>query len=495
MSDTTPLVGEIDLEQFRQYGHQLVDWITDYLAHPEEYPVLSQVEPGDIKTKLPATPPQQPERMTEILADFEKIILPGITHWNHPNFFAYFCTTGSAPGILGEMLMTALNVNGMLWRTSPAATELEEVTLDWLRQMVGLPVGWEGVILDGASMSSMIAIATAREAIEDLEVRVKGLAGRPEVPRLRLYISEQTHSSVEKGAIALGLGQENVIKIPTDDQFSLKPAELEMAIKTDIAAGYRPFFVCGTIGTTSSTAIDPLPAIADIAERYNLWFHVDGAYGGVTALLPEMRHLLDGTERADSFVVNPHKWLFTPLDLSTLYTKHPDILARAFSILPEYLRTVEGDTQKVKNYMDYGIQLGRRFRSLKLWMVIRTYGQEGLTARIREHIRLAKLFASWVDESSDFELLAPVPMSAVCFRAISGEESQLDILNETLLNAVNATGKIFISHTKLNGKYTLRLAIGNIRTTETHVKRAWELLNEQLLEIPLILGRAQTKMR
>jgi aromatic-L-amino-acid decarboxylase len=495
MSDTTPLVGEIDLEQFRQYGHQLVDWITDYLAHPEEYPVLSQVEPGDIKTKLPATPPQQPERMTEILADFEKIILPGITHWNHPNFFAYFCTTGSAPGILGEMLMTALNVNGMLWRTSPAATELEEVTLDWLRQMVGLPVGWEGVILDGASMSSMIAIATAREAIEDLEVRVKGLAGRPEVPRLRLYISEQTHSSVEKGAIALGLGQENVIKIPTDDQFSLKPAELEMAIKTDIAAGYRPFFVCGTVGTTSSTAIDPLPAIADIAERYNLWFHVDGAYGGVTALLPEMRHLLDGTERADSFVVNPHKWLFTPLDLSTLYTKHPDILARAFSILPEYLRTVEGDTQKVKNYMDYGIQLGRRFRSLKLWMVIRTYGQEGLTARIREHIRLAKLFASWVDESSDFELLAPVPMSAVCFRAISGEESQLDILNETLLNAVNATGKIFISHTKLNGKYTLRLAIGNIRTTETHVKRAWELLNEQLLEIPLILGRAQTKMR
>lgn len=484
MSTLTPPLGEMDLDEFRRQGHQMIDWIADYLAHPEQYPVLSQVQPGEIKAQLPASPPQQPETMAEIWADFERIIMPGITHWNHPHFYAYFSITGSAPGILGELLMAALNVNGMLWRTSPSATELEEVTLDWLRQMLGLPVGLEGVIMDTASISSLVAIAAARESL-NLEVRRQGLAGRADMPRLRLYISEQTHSSVEKGAITLGLGQENVVKIPTDAQFRLKPADLEAAIQADLTAGHRPFFVCGTVGTTSTTSIDPLPAIAELAKRYQLWFHVDGAYGGVAAIVPEMRHILAGAERADSIVVNPHKWLFTPIDLSAFYVRRPAILKQAFSILPEYLRTTEGDAETVKNYMDYGVQLGRRFRALKLWFVMRTYGQEGLISRLREHIRLAHQFAEWVAESPDFELLAPTPFSTVCFRACPPgyEPAAVNDLNERLLEAVNRTGQIYISHTKLHDQYTLRLAIGNIRTTEAHVAQAWALLREKLTAI------------
>ncbi|MDM8518855.1 pyridoxal-dependent decarboxylase [Anaerolineales bacterium HSG6] len=487
MSNQPPSHGEIDLDAFRQSGYQLIDWIADYFANPEQYPVLAQVEPGDISAQLPTSPPTKAESLPDIIADFEQIIMPGMTHWNHPNFFAYFSSTGSAPGVLGELLSAALNINGMLWRTSPAATELETVTLDWLGQMLALPSDWEGVIMDGASMSNMIAIATAREAL-NLQIRVKGMAGRTDLPRLRLYISEQSHSSVEKGALTLGIGQENVIKIATDENFALDPTALKTAIETDLAAGYRPFFVCGTIGTTSSTAIDPLAAIADLAEQYQLWFHVDGAYGGTTALLPEMRHHFEGAERADSMVVNPHKWMFTPIDLSVLYTRHPDTLKQAFSILPEYLRTAEGDAETVKNYMDYGLQLGRRFRALKLWMVIRAFGQEGLAARVREHIRLAQQFAGWVDESADFELLAPTPMSNVCFRACpvsyqAQGEAALDQLNAQLLDAVNATGQIFISHTKLRGQYSLRLAVGNIRTTNSHVESAWQLLNDTLHQI------------
>ncbi|MDM8527121.1 pyridoxal-dependent decarboxylase [Anaerolineales bacterium HSG24] len=483
MSNQTPSLGEIDLDAFRQSGYQLIDWVADYLTNPEQYPVLAQVEPGDIIAQLPTSPPAEAEPLADIITDFEQIIMPGMTHWNHPNFFAYFSSTGSAPGVLGELLSAALNINGMLWRTSPAATELETLTLDWLCQMLALPQDWEGVIMDGASMSNMIAIAAAREAL-DLQIRTKGMAGRADLPRLRLYISEQSHSSVEKGALTLGLGQENVIKIPTDDNFALDAHALQTAIEADLAAGYRPFFVCGTIGTTSSTAIDPLSAIADLAAKYKLWFHVDGAYGGTTALLPEMRHHFDGVERADSMVVNPHKWMFTPIDLSVLYTCHPATLKRAFSILPEYLRTAEGDAEAVKNYMDYGVQLGRRFRALKLWMVIRAFGQEGLAARVREHIRLAQQFATWVDESPDFERLAPTLMSNVCFRACPASyqaqgEAALDQLNAQLLDAVNATGQIFISHTKLR-VYSLRLAVGNIRTTNTHVEAAWQLLNETL---------------
>ena len=471
--------GDMNPDDFRRYGRQLIDWIADYLTHPEQYPVLSRSQPGDIKAQLPAAPPEQPQSMDRILADFENILLPGITHWNHPGFFAYFSITGSMPGILGELLMAALNVNAMLWKTSPAATELEDVALDWLRQMLGLPAGLDGVIMDTASISSMVAIAAAREAL-DLDVRRRGLAGRPDLPRLRLYVSDQTHSSVEKGAITLGLGQENVVKIPSDDDFRMRVDALATAVQSDIAAGYRPFFVCATVGTTSTTSIDPVPAIAAVAQKYDLWLHVDGAYGGMAAIVPEMRHVLAGAEQADSIVVNPHKWLFTPIDLSALYTRHPHILKRAFSLVPDYLRTAEGDAETVKNLMDYGVQLGRRFRALKLWLVIRTYGQEGLAARLREHIRLGQQLAGWVDESPDFERLAPTPFSTVCFRArpISVPEAELNRLNEQLMTAVNETGEIYLSHTNLGGKFTLRLAIGNIRTEERHVARAWELLQK-----------------
>jgi aromatic-L-amino-acid decarboxylase len=486
MTETAAPLGDMKPEAFQQYGYQVVDWITEYLAQPERYSVLSRSQPGEIKNQLPQQPPAAAESMAGILADFEQILLPGVTHWNHPGFLAYFSSTASGPGILAEMLIAALNVNAMLWRTSPAATELEEVTLDWLRQMLGLPPDLEGVIMDGASAASMIAIAAAREAVTGLAVRTKGLAGRPEVPRLRVYISQQSHSSLEKGAITLGIGQENVVAIPTDDIFRMRPDALATAIETDLAAGFQPFFVCATVGTTSTTSIDPVPAIAKLAQQYKLWLHVDGAYGGTAAIVPEMRHVLAGAELADSIVVNPHKWLFTPLDLSAFYTRHPDILRRTFSLVPEYLRSAEGDAAEVKNYMDYGVQMGRRFRALKLWMVIRAFGQEGLAARLREHVRLANQVARWIDASPDFERMAPTPFSTVCFRAnppgLDGDET-LNQLNAALLEAVNDTGEMFISHTSLHGKYTLRLAIGSIRTMELHVMRAWELLQEELEQL------------
>ena len=475
----------LTLDDFRQHGHEMVDWIADYLAHPERYPVLSSVQPGDIKAQMPSTPPAQPETMAAIWQDFQQIILPGITHWNHPGFMAYFANTGSPPGILAELLTAALNVNAMLWRTSPSATELEEVTLDWLRQLLGLSDEWRGVITDTASMSSMLAIAAAREAT-NLDIRSKGMSGRDDLPRLRLYISEQTHSSVEKGAITLGLGQENVVKIPTNDAFQLRPDLLEEAIQADLAAGYRPFFVCATVGTTSTTSIDPVPAIADLAARYGLWLHVDGAYGGAAAILPDMRHILTGTDRADSFVVNPHKWILTPMDCSTLYVRRPDILKNSFSILPEYLRSAETDAQTVINYMDYGVQLGRRFRALKLWFVLRSYGHEGLQQCLREHIRLAQQFASWVDDSPHFERLAPTPLSTVCFRAHPAgldDDEALNALNETLMNRVNSKGQVFLSHTKLRGRYTIRLAIGNLYTGTEHITTAWEQLQAELAVI------------
>ena len=475
-------LGDLPLDDFRRTGHEIVEWIADYLENTEQYPVLSRSQPGEIQEKLPASPPVSPESLDSMMADFQEIIMPGITHWNHPNFYAYFSNTGSVPGILAEMLIAALNVNGMLWRTSPAATELEEVTLDWLRQMLGLDKGWDGVIMDGASMSSMVAIAAAREAVEGLDVRGKGMA-HADVPQFRAYISEQTHSSLEKGAMVLGIGQENVVKIPVDAENGMDAAALKTAVIQDLNDGKRPFFVCATVGTTSATGVDPVPAIADIAGQYDLWLHVDGAYGGMAAIVPEKQHLFDGVDRADSLVVNPHKWLFTPMDLSAFYTRRPDILKRAFSLLPEYLRSAETDANTVRDYMDYGIQLGRRFRALKLWFVLRAYGQEGLITRLREHLRLAELFGGWVDASPDFERMAPTVFSTVCFRAHPHElddRAALNKLNEELMNSVNDTGHIFISHTKLNGRYTLRLAIGNIRTEERHIAQAWALLQETL---------------
>lgn len=474
--------GDLPIDDFRRIGHDLVEWIADYLENTEQYPVLSPSQPKEISAQLPESPPDKPESLDSMISDFQNIIMPGITHWNHPNFHAYFSTSGSIPGILAEMLTATLNINGMLWRTSPAATELEEVTLDWLRQLLGLNEGWDGTIMDGASMSSMVAIAAAREAVAELNIRTKGMT-QPDMPQLRAYISEQTHSSLEKGAIVLGIGQENVVKIPVDCENGMDVMALETAVLRDISEGKRPFFVCATVGTTSATGVDPVPAIADLAEKHDLWLHIDGAYGGMAAIVPEKQYLFDGVDRADSLVVNPHKWLFTPMDLSAFYTRRPDVLKRAFSLLPEYLRSPETDANAVRDYMDYGIQLGRRFRALKLWFVLRAYGHEGLISRLRDHMRLAQLFGTWVEESANFECKAPIVFSTVCFRAHPqglDDESELNRLNEALMNTVNESGEIFISHTKLNGRYTLRLAIGNIRTEEKHIKQAWSLLQKAL---------------
>lgn len=468
----------MDPEEFRKHGKEVIDWIADYLKNAEKYPVFSLVRPGEIKNQLPISAPATSESMESILADFNRIILPGITHWNHPGFFAYFANSASAPGILGEMLATALNVNGMLWRTSPSATELEEVVTDWLRQMIGLPSGFQGAIIDTASVSTLVALTAAREAVHK-RVREEGLSGRTDLPRLRLYCSDHTHSSIEKAAIILGVGQEGVRKIPTDAEFRMKPDQLAAAIAEDKKNGWLPFAVVATVGTTSTTSIDPVPAIADICQREKLWLHVDGAYGGMAAIVPEMRSVLDGCDRADSFVTNPHKWLFTPMDCSVLFTRHVDTLKQAFSLVPEYLKTTD---DKVNNYMDWGVQLGRRFRALKLWFVIRSFGIEGMIGILREHCRLAREFASWVDADPDFERLAPVPFSVVCFRYHPkgiADEGKLEHMNAQIIDRINTTGEAFLSHTKLNGRYTIRLAIGNIATAEKHVARVWELVKQE----------------
>ena len=475
----------MDREEFRRFGHELIDWIANYFDRIEELPVLAAIEPGDLKSQLPQSPPQQGEPMAEIITDLDRLILPALTHWCHPSFFAYFATSTSAPGILGELLTAAFDNKAMLWRTSPASTELEEVVLDWLRQMMGLDTGMSGIIYDTASVSSMHAIAAAREGVER-RIREEGMSGRPDLPLLRVYVSEHSHSSIEKGVITLGLGQRGMRKIPVDSEFRMDADALAAAIEEDKQNGYLPFCVVATVGTTSTSSIDPVSAIVPICERHAMWLHVDAAYAGSAAVVPEFRHLLKGCERADSLVVNPHKWLFTPFDLSVLYTRHMDLLRRAFSLVPEYLRTPE--QEKVRSGSDYGIQLGRRFRALKLWMVIRYFGHEGLAARIREHCRLAKLFASWVVDSPEWELLAPTPLALVCFRACPKREGEaedisakrLDALNEAIMHGVNAGGKALLSHTKLNDKLTLRLSIGNIRTTEEHVKQVWQLLNDQL---------------
>jgi len=473
------LLGDMPAEEFEASGRRAVAWAAEYLAHPERYPVLARTRPGDIRTALPAAPPRRGESMERILTDFERVVLPGITHWNHPSFFAYFAITGSAPGILGELLASTLNVNAMLWKTSPAATELEEVALDWLRQMVGLPDVFTGIIMDTASVASLCAIAAAREAVAEHRFREDGMAGGP---RLRLYTSEQAHSSIEKAGIVLGLGRAGVRKIPADAAFRMDVDALRRAVAEDRSAGWRPFCVAATVGTTSTTSVDPVPAIAEVCRREDLWLHVDGAYAGMAAVAPEFRWVLEGCERADSVVINPHKWLFTPIDCSAFYCRRPDVLRAAFSLVPEYLRTAEGEAAGVRDFMDYGVQLGRRFRALKLWMVIRYFGWEGLAARIREHIRLGQLLASWIDEEPEFERLAPAPFSTVCFRARPRglPPERLDELNAALLDAVNATGEAYLSHTRLHGRFTLRLAIGNIRTTEAHVRAAWDLLRREL---------------
>ena len=486
---SAPPTGDMSAEDFRRYGYQLIDWISNYFERIEQFPVLSQIEPGDLISQLPAAPPAAGETMDEILSDIDRLIVPALTHWSHPSFFAYFSTSTSAPGIFGEMLSAAFDMKAMLWRTSPASTELEEVALNWLRQLMNLPEEFQGIIYDTASVSSLHAIAAAREKL-NLNIRQDGMSGRTDLPLLRVYVSEQAHSSIEKAVITLGLGQRSLCKVPTDAEFRMDASALARLIAADKESGAIPFCVVATTGTTSTSSVDPVPAIADICEQHGLWLHVDAAYAGSAALVPEMQAFMQGCERADSLVTNPHKWLFTPFDLSVLYCRHMDILRRAFSLVPEYLRTNESEAE-VRNGMDYGIQLGRRFRALKLWMILRYFGHEGLASRIREHCRLARLFATWVEQAPDWELLAPVPFSLVCFRACPPKNDEpeaarairLDALNEALMNNTNSTGAAYLSHTRLNDTFTLRLAIGNIRTTEEHVRRVWELLNHQLSQL------------
>jgi aromatic-L-amino-acid decarboxylase len=457
-------------EEFRRFAHESVDWIADYLSHPEQYPVLPKIEPRQLIETLPASGPEQGEPMDRLLKDFERLIVPAITHWNHPGFMAYFANTAPGPGIIAELLAAALNANAMLWKTSPAATELEQVVLDWLREWMGLPAGLFGIIYDTASTSSMHAIAAARE-MADPEARPLGATRG-----LTLYCSEEAHSSIEKGAIAIGIGQQHVRKIPVDAEFRMRPEALAARIEADVAAGLRPFCVVATVGTTSTTSIDPVPAIADIAARYGLWLHVDAAYAGSAAIVPEFRHILNGAERADSLVVNPHKWFFTPFDLSAFFTRRPDILRRAFSLSPEYLRTTEDG--RAVNFMDYGVPLGRRFRALKLWFVMRYFGREKLADMIRKQIGWAQELAAGVDADARFERVAPAPLSVVCFR-YKGTDGD----NRQLLEAVNASGEFFLSHTVLRGRYTLHLAIGNMGTTRDHVMRAWEMVRRASLAV------------
>jgi aromatic-L-amino-acid decarboxylase len=450
-------------DEFRHYGHEVVDWIADYLEDPRCYPVLAKVKPGDVADALPRAGPEQPEPMDAIFRDFEAHILPGITHWNNPGFFAYFANTATGPGILGEMLAAALNANGMVWQSSPAVTELEQVTLDWLRQWLGLPGPLLGQIFDTASVGTMHAIAAARHSA-DPGSRTQG-ASRD----LVLYTSEHAHSSVEKGALAIGVGQRNVRMISADAEFRMRPEALTQAIERDLAQSLRPFCVVPTVGTTSTTSIDPVPAIADIAERFGLWMHVDAAYGGAAALAPEFQYVLEGAGRADSLVVNPHKWMGTPVDLSILYTRKPEVFKSLFSLVPDYLRAAENP--RAVNLMDYGVPLGRRFRALKLWFVMRYYGHVGLAARIRDHVAWARELAGQIAADSRFELAAPVPLSLVCFRLKGSDD-----LSRELLEKVNASGEVFLSHTALHGRFVLRLAIGNFSTMRRHVQRAWEII-------------------
>jgi aromatic-L-amino-acid decarboxylase len=452
-------------DEFRRAGYEVVDWIANYLAGIRDYPVLTRNRPGDLIDALPVSAPEHGEPIDRILADFREHIVPDVTHWNHPRFHAYFSVSASAPGILGEMLTAALNVNGMVWKSCPATTELEQVTMSWLRQWLGLSEDWFGLIYDTASISSFHAIAAAREAAFP-EARIEGATGNGV-----LYTSEHSHSSIEKGAIALGVGQRNVRNIGTDAGFRMRPDLLEAAIKQDLANGRKPFCVVATVGTTSTTSIDPVPAIADIAGRYGLWLHVDAAYGGSACVVPEFRHYLAGVERADSMVMNPHKWLFTPIDLSVLYTRRPEILRRAFSLVPEYLKTAEDP--RALNLMDYGVQLGRRFRALKFWFVLRYFGHERISEIIRYHVQLAQELAGWIEADSRFEISAPHPFSLVCFRLKAG-----DAANRRLMDAVNASGIAFLSHTVLNGQFVLRLAIGNIKVTREDIELTWKALQD-----------------
>jgi len=469
---TNTLMPDMTDMEFREALAKVGDWIANYRKRVGELPVLAQTAPGRIERALPQQAPVQGEPLESWLRDLDELILPGITHWNHPGFMAYFGITASAPGILGELVSGMFNVNGMLWKTSPALVELEQVVMRWYAAAMGLPADWFGMITDTASTSTLVALAAAREAA-GLNIREDGLSGKPP---LVLYCSQEAHSSVDKAGLVLGVGTKGIRHIPSDDLFRMRCDALREAIERDLREERRPFAVVASVGTTSVTAVDPVPEIARICRHYGLWLHVDAAYAGTASIAPEFRWALEGCDQADSLVTNPHKWLFTPIDCSALFTRRPEVFRNAFSLIPEYLRT---GAQGVVDLMDYSFQLGRRFRALKLWFVFRYFGTDGIAARIREHVRLAGELAGWVDAHPQLERLAPVNFSVVCFRVHPrgmDDEVELERLNSTVIEKVNAGGEIFISHTKIRGKYSIRVAIGNLQTTKDRVRRAFELI-------------------
>lgn len=477
-------LGDLRTEEFRAALYQAADWAINYRSSIEERAITAPGKPGDVTLSLPSKIPMHAVPIEEVLADFDRLILPNLVHWGHPSFLGYFGSTTTAPGIVGELIAATLNVSAMTWATSPAATELEAVILVWLRDLLRLPREFFGIVYDTASIATLHALAAARESLS-FHIRALGMSGREDLPRLRIYASDQAHSSIVKAAITLGIGEVNVRRVASDSFFRMDLNSLKLAIQHDRSAGYLPLAVIATVGTTSAASVDPVSEIADFCTSEKIWLHVDAAYGGAMALLPEGRQFMEGVSGADSVVVNPHKWLFVPLDFSALYTKHPKLLREVFSLVPEYLR---GDAEQGEvNYMDYGIQLGRRFRALKAWMVFSAFGESGLVSRIREHIRLAKLFASWVESDSDFELLAPVHMGVVCFRAVRREGlnecslQDFNALNKAIVKAVNATGRGYITHTVLGETVALRIAVGNVLTTDHHLKAVFDLIKQTAL--------------
>ena len=486
-------LNDMDAASFRAAAHAAVDVMADYLEGVRDRDVMPNVEPGTLRPLFDQSPPDSPEPMSEILADYKRLFEPNVTHWQHPRFLAYFASSASGPGIIGEMLTSVLNSNPMLWRTSPVGTELEQVVIDWIRQALGLPAGFDGLITDTASTSSMLSLAAARQAI-GIDAAAKGLPSRDDVPQLRVYCSEEAHSSIEKACMTLGLGRAAVSKIPTNDQFELRLDALEEAIAADKAAGIRPMALVCTIGTTSTTSRDPVAGMARIAKREGIWLHVDAAYAGVVAIIPELRGSFEGWEEADSIVTNAHKWWFTPVDASILLTRRMPVLRDAFSLVPEYLRTLDREGP-IRDYNEYTPTLGRRLRALKLWMHLRYFGLEGLRRRVKHHLEMAARLASWVDNDPDFERMAPVPFSTVCLRYLPaslvgrldepGMAAKIDELNVRLMDAVNRTGKTFLSHTKVKGKLTIRIAISNLRTEDEDLELVWDILRREAAALPL----------
>lgn len=468
-------------EEFRKHGKKVIDWIADYYENVQNYPVLSQVSPGEIKNKLPEQAPMNGESFDQMLSDVNSIIMPGITHWQSPNFFAYFPANSSGPSILGDLLSSGLGVQGMLWATSPACTELETRVMDWLAEMLQLPEMFKstatggGVIQDTASSAALTSVLAARERKTNFQTNDSGCSGN-----LVAYVSGHTHSSVEKAIKIAGIGKNNLRLVEVDENLAMKPEMLERVIAADLANGLIPFYVCASIGTTSTNAMDPMPEIGRISRKHQLWLHIDAAMSGTASICPEHRHLLDGIELADSFSFNPHKWMFTNFDCNCFFVADRSVLIKTLSILPEYLKNKATESGAVFDYRDWHIQLGRRFRSLKLWFVVRHYGITGLQWHIREHIRLASLFADWVDSSGEFELMAPVPLNLVCFAHKAGDE-----FNRQLLETINKSGKMYFTHTVINGRYVLRLCVSQTNTTEAHVVQAWQTIQETAQSISL----------